>query len=162
MRGAGKKVIFLVANRDHDIGLILKAIGEEVDLMLPTATNVCEVVASRKIDNLTYVDREGFFTTGLSFLTPYNSKRIDNTPIKIFESEFLQTYGILPTPYACRGFDAVVMFCTKMHTGLDKYILLERITPLATPYEFKWEDGMFVNSEWVNVKYQRNFTIKYE
>ena len=162
VRGAGKKVIFLVANRDHDIGLILKAIGEEVDLMLPTATNVCEVVASRKIDNLTYVDREGFFTTGLSFLTPYNSKRIDNTPIKIFESEFLQTYGILPTPYACRGFDAVVMFCTKMHTGLDKYILLERITPLATPYEFKWEDGMFVNSEWVNVKYQRNFTIKYE
>lgn len=162
VRGAGKKAIFLVANRDHDIGLILKTIGEEVELMLPGATNVCEVVASRKIDNLTYVDREGFFTAELSFLAPYNSKRIDNIPIKIFESEFLQTYGILPTPYACRGYDAVVLFCTKMHTGLDKYILLERITPLATPYQFKWEDGMFVNSEWVNVKYQRNFTIKYE
>lgn len=162
VRGAGKKAIFVVANRDHDIGMILKNIGELTESMIPGGANDCFVIASRKIDNLTYVEREGFFTSGVSLLTPYNSKRTDNIPIKIFESEFLQTYGILPTPYACRGYDAVMMFCTKMHTGLDKYILLERITPLATPYQFKWEDGMFVNSEWVNIQYDRFFTVRYE
>lgn len=162
VRGAGKKAIFVVANRDHDIGMILKNIGELTESMIPGGANDCVVIASRKIDNLTYVEREGFFTSGVSLLTPYNSKRTDNIPIKIFESEFLQTYGILPTPYACRGYDAVMMFCTKMHTGLDKYILLERITPLATPYQFKWEDGMFVNSEWVNIQYDRFFTVRYE
>ena len=162
VRGPGKKAIFVVANRDHDIGMILKNIGELTESMIPGGANDCVVIASRKIDNLTYVEREGFFTSGVSLITPYNSKRTDNIPIKIFESEFLQTYGILPTPYACRGYDAVMMFCTKMHTGLDKYILLERITPLATPYQFKWEDGMFVNSEWVNIQYDRFFTVRYE
>lgn len=162
VRGPGKKAIFVVANRDHDIGMILKSIGELTESMIPGGANDCFVIASRKIDNLTYVEREGFFTSGVSLLTPYNSKRTDNIPIKLFESEFLQTYGILPTPYACRGYDAVMMFCTKMHTGLDKYILLERITPLATPYQFKWEDGMFVNSEWVNIQYDRFFTVRYE
>ena len=162
VRGPGKKAIFVVANRDHDIGMILKNIGELSESMIPGGANDCFVIASRKIDNLTYVEREGFFTSGVSLITPYNSKRTDNIPIKIFESEFLQTYGILPTPYACRGYDAVMMFCTKMHTGLDKYILLERITPLATPYQFKWEDGMFVNSEWVNIQYDRFFTVRYE
>jgi LysM repeat protein len=162
VRGPGKKAIFVVANRDHDIGMILKNIGELTESMIPGGANDCFVIASRKIDNLTYVEREGFFTSGVSLITPYNSKRTDNIPIKLFESEFLQTYGILPTPYACRGYDAVMMFCTKMHTGLDKYILLERITPLATPYQFKWEDGMFVNSEWVNIQYDRFFTVRYE
>ena len=162
VRGPGKKAIFVVANRDHDIGMILKNIGELSESMTQGGANDCVVIASRKIDNLTYVEREGFFTSGVSLITPYNSKRTDNIPIKLFESEFLQTYGILPTPYACRGYDAVMMFCTKMHTGLDKYILLERITPLATPYQFKWEDGMFVNSEWVNIQYDRFFTVRYE
>lgn len=162
VRGPGKKAIFVVANRDHDIGMILKNIGELSESMIQGGANDCFVIASRKIDNLTYVEREGFFTSGVSLITPYNSKRTDNIPIKLFESEFLQTYGILPTPYACRGYDAVMMFCTKMHTGLDKYILLERITPLATPYQFKWEDGMFVNSEWVNIQYDRFFTVRYE
>ena len=162
VRGSGKKAIFVVANRDYDIGMILKNIGELAESMTQGGSNDCFVIASRKIDNLTYVEREGFFTSGVSLLTPYNSKRTDNIPIQLFESEFLQTYGILPTPYACRGYDAVMMFCTKMHTGLDKYILLERITPLATPYQFKWEDGMFVNSEWVNIQYDRFFTVRYE
>ena len=49
-----------------------------------------------------------------------------------------------------------------MFTGLDKYILLETLTPLATPYKFKFEDGMFVNSEWVNIQYKSNFTVVYE
>ncbi|MBR4951845.1 MAG: LysM peptidoglycan-binding domain-containing protein [Alistipes sp.] len=162
VRGAGKKAIFVVANRDHDIGMILKNIGEHSESMTQGGANDCFVVASRKIDNLTYVDREGFFTSGVSLITPYNMHRTDNIPIKIFEADFLQTYGILPTPYAGRGYDAVMMFCTKMHTGLDKYILLERITPLATPYQFKWEDGMFVNTEWVNIQYDRFFSVRYE
>jgi hypothetical protein len=49
-----------------------------------------------------------------------------------------------------------------MFTGLDKYIVLERITPLATTYQFKFENGMFVNTEWVNIQYKRDFTVEYK
>ena len=142
--------------------MILKGIGEHSKYMPQGGANDCYVIGSRKLDRLTYVDREGFFTSGISLLSPYNSKRTDNNAIKLFESRFLQTFGILPTPYACRGYDATMMFCTKMFSGLDKYILLERITPLGTTYQFVFDNGMFVNTEWVNIQYMRDFTVTYK
>lgn len=159
---AGRKAIIVVADRDYDVGMILKGIGEHSKYMPQGGANDCYVIGSRKLDRLTYVDREGFFTSGISLLSPYNSKRTDNNAIKLFESRFLQTFGILPTPYACRGYDATMMFCTKMFSGLDKYILLERITPLGTTYQFVFDNGMFVNTEWVNIQYMRDFTVTYK
>lgn len=157
----GRSVVVIVADRDYIIEKILLAIGEMVKKSA-RGDNDCVVIGNRKWDSLDYMDRTGFFECALSILMPYNLKRVDNNAIKVFESRFLSAYGILPTPYAGRGYDAMMMFCTKMFTGLDKYILLETITPLATSYKFKFEDGMFVNSEWVNVQYQRDFTVTYE
>ncbi len=162
VQSARRKAIIVVADRDYDVGIILKSIGEYTKNMPQGGANDCYVIGSRKLDRLTYVDREGFFTSGISLISPYNAKRTDNNAIKLLESRFLQTYGILPTPYACRGYDATMMFCTKMFTGLDKYILLERITPLGTTYQFKFDNGMFVNSEWVNIQYMRDFTVTYK
>ena len=162
VQSARRKAIIVVADRDYDVGIILKSIGEYTKNMPQGGANDCYVIGSRKLDRLTYVDREGFFTSGISLISPYNAKRTDNNAIKLLESRFLQTYGILPTPYACRGYDAAMMFCTKMFTGLDKYILLERITPLGTTYQFKFDNGMFVNSEWVNIQYMRDFTVTYK
>ncbi len=162
VQGAGKKAIIVMSERDYDTSAILKAIGEYTYNMPQDGANDCFVIGDREWERLVYADREGFFTSGLSILAPYNAKRTDNNAIKVFESRFLQTYGILPTAYACRGYDAAMMFCTKMFTGLDKYILLERITPLATTYQFKFEDGMFINTEWVNIQHMRNFTISYK
>jgi LysM repeat protein len=157
----GRSVVAVVADRDFIIEKVLMTIGELVKKST-RGVNDCVVIGSRKWDSLDYMDRTGFFECALSIITPYNLKRIDNNAIKVFESRFLSAYGILPTPYAGRGYDAMMMFCTKMFTGLDKYILLDTITPLATPYKFKFEDGMFVNSEWVNIQYHRNFTVTYE
>ena len=157
----GRSVVAIVADRDYIIEKILLTIGDMVKKSA-RGDNDCVVVGNRKWDSLDYMDRTGFFQCALSVLMPYNLKRVDNNAIKVFESRFLSAYGILPTPYAGRGYDAMMMFCTKMFTGLDKYILLETITPLATSYKFKFEDGMFVNSEWVNVQYQRDFTVTYE
>ena len=160
--GAGRKVVIIVADRDYHIEKILTTIGEITKKYEHGCSNDCFVVGNRKWDALQYIERTGFYTSGVSMITPYNSKRTDNDAIKLFESRFLSNYGILPTPYACRGYDAVMMFCTKMFTGLDKYIMLESITPLATTYKFKFEDGMFVNTEWVNIQYQRDFTVVYK
>ena len=157
----GRSVVTVVADRDYVIEKALKAIGEQVK-KCERGVNDCVFIGNRKWDDLSYLDRTGFFQTALSVIAPYNAKRTDNSAIRVFESRYLSTYGLLPTPFACRGYDAFMMFCTKMFTGLDKTILLETITPLATPYKFKFEDGMFVNTEWVNIQYQRDFTIKYE
>lgn len=157
----GRSIVFIVANKDVVVQKILETIGEAVKKS-PRGVNDCVVAGNHKWDNLKYMDFKGVFQCGVSTITAYNSKRIDNNAMKIFESRYLTSYGILPTPFSCRGYDAFMIFCTKMFTGLDKSILLERITPLATPYSFKFEDGMFINTEWVEIKYQRDFTITYE
>lgn len=157
-----RKAIIIVANHDYHIEKALAAIGAACEKLEPGAGNECYVIGNRKWDALPYVDRTGFFLSEVSMLAPYNSKNTNNEAIKLFESRFLAMYGVLPTPYACRGYDAAMLFCTKMFTGLDKYILLETLTPLATPYKFKFEDGMFVNSEWVNIQYKSNFTVVYD
>jgi hypothetical protein len=163
VRGAGKKAIIIVADRDTHINVILTTIGDMAKSMRAGGSNDCFVIGDRDWNRrFTNVERDGFFTSGVSLLAPYNSKRTDNIPIKVFESRFMQTYGILPTSYACTGYDAAMLFCTKMFTGLDKYIVLERITPLATTYQFKFENGMFVNTEWVNIQYKRDFTVEYK
>lgn len=162
VRAAGKKAIFIVADKGREIVSILNTLGESIKSMVPGASNECTVVGHRNWDNLTYTDREGYFNAGVSYITPYNAKHTDNDAMKVFESRFLATYGLLPTPYSCRGYDAMMLFATKMFTGLDKYILLERITPLATPYQFKFEDGMFINAEWVNTQFMRDFTVSYK
>lgn len=162
VQSAKRKAIIIVANRDFHIEKALLAIGEAMEKVPEGADNECYVIGDREWDALPYIDRTGYFTSRVSLITPYNSKSIDNDAIKVFESRFLAMYGILPTPYACRGYDAAMMFCTKLFAGLDKYILLEELTPLSTTYKFKFEDGMFVNSEWVNIHYQSNFTVAYE
>lgn len=163
VRGPGKKAIIIVADRDSHINTILTTIGDLAKSMTQGGSNDCFVIGDRNWDRrFKNVERDGFFTAGVSLISPYNAKRTDNIPIKVFESRFLQTYGILPTSYACSGYDATILFCTKMFTGLDKYIVLERITPLATTYQFKFENGMFINTEWVDIQYKRDFTIEYK
>ena len=159
---AGRKVNIIVADRDYQVAKILATLGERTKNMSRKSSNDCFVIGNREWDDFELADRTGYFTSGLSLITPYNSKRRDNDAIKVFEARFLRSYGIRPTAFACRGYDAMMMFCTKMFTGLDKYIMLESITPLATPYKFIFEDGMFINTEWVHILFQRDFTVTYE
>ena len=157
----GRSLVFIVASEDMTVQRVLEAIGEEV-MIRQNGSRGCVVAGSSKWDNLKYMDFKGMFQCGVSTIMPYNIKRVDNNAIQIFESRYLNAFGNLPTAFSGRGYDAMMLFCTKMFTGLDKSILVERITPLATPYTFKFEDGMFVNTEWVVAEYQRNFTIIYK
>lgn len=158
----GRKANIIVADRDYQVAKILSALGERTKKMIPNSSNDCMVIGNREWDEFELADRSGYFATGLSMITPYNSKRRDNDAIKVFQARFLRSYGILPTPFACRGYDAMMLFCTKMFTGLDKYIMLESLTPLATTYKFMFEDGMFINTEWVNIQFNRDFTVTYK
>lgn len=158
----GRKANIIVADRDYQVAKILSTLGERVKKMSPNSSNDCFVIGNREWDEFEIADRTGYFTSGLSMIAPYNSKRRDNDAIKVFEARFLRSYGILPTAFACRGYDAMVLFCTKMFTGLDKYIMLESLTPLATTYKFMFEDGMFINTEWVNIQFNRDFTVTYK
>jgi hypothetical protein len=62
--------------------------------------------------------------------------------------------------FAYRGYDAAMIFCRKMFSGLDPNISEEYFCPLTTPYRFSFEDGIYVNTEWTTEHYHTNFTIE--
>ena len=49
-----------------------------------------------------------------------------------------------------------------MFEGIDGKILEERFTPLATPYNFVFESGLYQNKNWIKEHYNSNFTITVE
>ena len=81
----------------------------------------------------------------------------------MFDGRYVKMYGVLPTMYSYRGYDATMIFCRKMFTGIDSSIEQESFKPLLTTYRFKkQEDGGYVNTEWTREAYKSNFTINVE
>ena len=69
----------------------------------------------------------------------------------------------LPTLYSYRGYDAAVLFGSAMFDDINGFFDDETFTPLQTPYRFtRTADGNRVNTEWVRVVYNDNYTITLE
>jgi hypothetical protein len=105
------------------------------------------------------IDRQSFFKNNVLFVVPYHAKRNDET-IRCFDGRYIEAYGTLPSMFAYRGYDAAMIFCRKMFTGLDPNFSEEYFCPLTTPYRFSFEDGIYVNTEWTTEHYHTNFTIE--
>ena len=65
--------------------------------------------------------------------------------------------------YSYRGYDAAVLFGSAMFDDINGFFDDETFTPLQTPYRFtRTADGNRVNTEWVRVVYNDNYTITLE
>lgn len=51
-----------------------------------------------------------------------------------------------------------MIFCTKMFEGFDD--IHSTITPLTTPYNFVYENGVYVNTHWAIERYKSDYTIE--
>ena len=79
--------------------------------------------------------------------------------MRLFDGRFVSHYDALPTAFAYRGYDAAMIFCTRMYGGLDNSFAGEVVTPLMTNYRFVYEKGINVNCEWMCEQYNDDFTI---
>ena len=108
------------------------------------------------------IDSQSFFKNNVVFLVPYHAKR-NEVELRQFDSLYIENYGTLPTMFSYRGYDAAMIFCRKMFTGIDLSIEYESFKPLLTTYRFKKQkDGGYVNTEWTREAYKSNFTINVE
>lgn len=98
----------------------------------------------------------------MNFISTYHAKR-DAERIRTFDKRYIAAFGSLPTLYSYRGYDAAVLFGTAMFGDVNDYFGNETFTPLQTPYRFERQsDGNRVNTEWVRVIYNDNYTITLE
>lgn len=111
-------------------------------------------------------DKSLFFKLNVCYPSMYHFDRGD-ARVADFDRRFVSAFGMLPTPYAYRGYDAVKLFAgavkTEGWTFADK-VNGSKQTLLQMPYRFtqKENGGTFYNTEWGLVCYGNDFTITVE
>jgi LysM repeat protein len=161
MRTATKKLFVVVASDETDVDRILTTLSSTKASIAGRGLSYGNytVIGNRKWLNMKNIDRQSFFKNNVLFVVPYHAKRNDET-IRCFDGRYIEAYGTLPSMFAYRGYDAAMIFCRKMFSGLDPNISEEYFCPLTTPYRFSFEDGIYVNTEWTTEHYHTNFTIE--
>lgn len=161
MRSETHKLFVVVASNETDVDRILTTLSSTKASIVGRGLTYGNyvVLGNRKWINMKNIDRQSFFKNNVLFVVPYHAKRNDEK-IRYFDGRYVEAYGTLPSMFSYRGYDAAMIFCRKMFTGIDATISEERFCPLTTPYCFSFENGLYVNTEWTTEHYHSNFTIE--
>lgn len=172
---AGSNIGGILAAHDDALLVVLSDKETEVDSILAALASASSNIVSRGHAAPQYgvvgsphwnrfgnIDRNLFFKNRVHFISTYHAKR-DAERIRVFDKQYIAAFGSLPTLYSYRGYDAAVLFGTAMFEGIEDYFDDETFTPLQTPYRFERTDGgTRLNTEWVRVSYNDDYTITLE
>ena len=171
----GSNIGSILSARDSALLVVLSGKETEVDSILAALASASSNIIARghsapqydviggphwnRFDN---IDRNLFFKNRVTFISTYHAKR-DDERIRTFDNRYISAFGSLPTLYSYRGYDAAVLFGSAMFDDINGFFDDETFTPLQTPYRFtRTADGNRVNTEWVRVVYNDNYTITLE
>jgi hypothetical protein len=163
MSSRSKKAYVVLAKNETDVDRILTTLASTKSSIVARSISYGDylVVGNRKWKQSNTIEKQSFFRNNTLFVVPYYANR-SNENLRIFDSRYVKAYDALPTMYSYRGYDAAIIFCKKMFEGIDSSFLEQTITPLATPYTFAYEEGLYVNNYWIREQYNSNFTISVE
>ena len=160
MRTKSEKTFVILATTDSDIDRILAALSSAKTYNRDRGLTVGDylVVGNRKWMRKSTLDRQLFFKNDVCFVVSHHAKRGDDV-IRLFDARYIKAYHTLPSMFSYRGYEAAMIFCRKMFTGIDGGIYGETFMPLTTPYHFVFEGGVNVNKEWLLEQYSSDFKI---
>ena len=155
------KIFVVLASSETDVDRVLTTLSSTRASILGRGGLMGDyvVVGNRRWKQMLSIDKQTFFNNNTIFLVPYHANRGNDT-ITLFDARYVKAYEVLPTMYSYRGYDAAMIFCRKMYEGFED--LGSVAAPLATPYTFAFEDGLYLNTYWVMERYKSNFTIDVE
>ena len=165
LQGNEPTVIVITADNEVEVDRILAAIASANISLTARSQRVAPFVVfgNNRWNRYRNIDRSIFFTNNVMMLSTYHARRSD-AKIQAFDKRFVEEFGALPSLYAYRGYDAAVVFVKSlygtMETGLEGVLSM----PLLTPYVFEENNatGVRINSQWIKVNYNSNFTITTE
>ncbi len=161
MRTPSEKLFVVVASSETDVDRILTTLSSTKASIAGRGLTYGDysVLGNRKWLNMKNIDRQSFFKNNVLFVVPYHAKRHEEV-VRYFDGRYVEAYGTLPSMFAYRGYDAAMLFCRRMFMGIDTTFGEELFSPLTTAYRFRFEDGLYVNTEWTVEQYRSNFSIE--
>ena len=166
----------LLENKDDNVFIILSDDEVDVDRILAALASADSSLRSRgrtaprytvlgnvRWNRYNNIDRTTFFRNRVVFLSTYHAKR-DAKVVTAFDSDYIESFGTLPTLYSYRGYDSALIFAPAMYGDIEYDLEDRRYTPLQTGYRFEQRDtgSNHVNGNWTRVSYNPDFTITIE
>lgn len=165
LRGEEPTVIVITADNEIEVDRILAAIASaNIALTARSQRVVPFVVFGNNRWNLyRNIDRAILFTNKVTMLSTYHARRSEPI-IRAFDKRFVEEFGTLPSLYAYRGYDAAVVFVKSLYGTMETGLEGVHSKPLLTPYIFEVDEksGLRINTQWIKVNYNSNFTITTE
>lgn len=165
LQGETPSVFVVLSDNEVEVDRILAALASaNISLTSRSRTVVPFVVfGNTRWNRYRNIDRSIFFTDNVVMLSTYHMRRNDER-VRDFDSRYAESFGTVPSLYSYRGYDAAMIFVESLFGGIETALAGRRFVPLQTPYSFERDDksGIRVNSEWVRVNYNSNFTITTE
>lgn len=157
-----ENMFVVLPRREMDVDLVLAALSSIQNNRVARSirTGNIRVVGSSRWPSYEALDRNLFFKLNASMVASYFADPTAEA-VKRFDREYVKAYHNLPTLYAYRGYDAVMLFAGSMLSGAgDLSVMLNSNTSPLVPYYFEPREGLYINQRWNNVRYHDNYTIE--
>lgn len=161
-----KPALFIVlANNETDVDRILGTLAS-AKVAITERSESCSdyvVLGTSRWSRFNNIDHTSYFNNNVVMISTYHAKR-DSSLVREFDSRYIESYKMLPSLYAYRGYDTAIIFCGGMRSDIEYKMLDKRYTPLQTGYKFFQTElgGKYVNREWVRINYNSNYSITLE
>ena len=165
LRGEQPTVVVITADNEIEVDRILAAIASANIALTARSQRVVPFVVfgNNRWNRYRNIDRAILFTNNVTMLSTYHARRSE-PKIKAFDRRFVEEFGVLPSLYAYRGYDAAVVFVKSLYGAMETGLEGAHSMPLLTPYIFESNptSGVRINNQWIKVNYNSNFTITTE
>ena len=121
------------------------------------------IVGNARWSRYPNIESELLYEHGIVQISTYHARRSEPI-IRRFDKRFIREFGVLPTSYAYRGYDAAMIFVKGLYNSIDTGLEGTEYQPLLTPYKFEADSvsGVRVNTEWIKIVYNNDFSITTE
>lgn len=155
----------VLANSEIDVDRILGTLASANTALTERSAKSAPytVLGTSRWGRFSNIDHTSFFNNNVVMISTYHAKR-DSAAVRDFDSRYIDSFRMLPSLYAYRGYDTAMIFCEGMRSDIEYNMLDTRFAPLQTEYKFvqKQRGDKYVNQEWMRVNYNRDYTITLE
>ncbi len=154
--------VIVLADNETDVDRVLSALSSAQINFVARGGSMPKyrVIGDSGWSRYPNIDRTVLFKNNVTLISSYHANR-SNVDVKLFDSQYIKDFGALPSLYAYRGYDVAVIFGEGLYSDIEYDMQGRSFTPLQSPYLFEKDpkSGMRINSEWLRVDYNRDYTI---
>ena len=158
-------MFIVLANNETDVDRILGTLASAKVAITERSESCADyvVLGTSRWSRFNNIDHTSYFNNNVVMISTYHAKR-DSALVREFDSRYIESYKMLPSLYAYRGYDTAMIFCSGMRSDIEYKMLDKRYTPLQTGYKFFQTElgGKYINREWVRINYNNNYSITLE